>query len=82
MLKVESERSTKRAATCPQCRGRMVEGEIEVMHAHEGLSLKVKAVPAWVCRACGKRLVTSDIAERLNHLLDEVAGKDHGKRIQ
>jgi len=60
----------------------MREEQIEVKHAHDGLSLKVKAVPAWVCSSCGKRLVTNDVADRINRLLDEVAGKNQGKRIQ
>ena len=82
MVRFDSNVKAASTATCPQCRGRMREEHIEVKHAHAGLSLKVKAVPAWVCGSCGKRLVTNDIADRLNRLLDEVAGKNRGKRIQ
>ena len=81
MVKIDSNAKAPGTATCPQCRGRMRAEQIEVKHAHDGLSLKVKAVPAWVCSSCGKRLVTNEVADRINRLLDEVAGKNRGKRI-
>ena len=60
----------------------MTEAQIELTHAHEGMSLKVRDVPAWVCRNCGKRLVAGDIADRINRLLDQVVGEGQGKRIR
>lgn len=71
-----------RTATCPQCRGVMVEDQIELTHSHQGTSVKIRNVPAWVCTDCGKRLVTGEIADRINKLLDEIEGDRQGKRIQ
>lgn len=82
MLRVETNGSGQRTAMCPQCRGRMLEDQIEVIHTHAGLQLKVRAVPAWVCRQCGKKLVTTEVAERVNVVLDKVAGPGKGRRIQ
>lgn len=71
-----------RTATCPQCRGVMVEDHIELTHSHQGTSIKIRNVPAWVCTDCSKRLVTGEIADRINKLLDEIEGDRQGKRIQ
>ncbi len=60
----------------------MVEASIEVAHLLAGLRLTVRAVPAWICRQCGKKLVTTETAGRVNGLIDKIAGLGNGKRIQ
>jgi len=45
---------------------------ITLIYERDGVALQIKAVPAWVCAACGKRLLTGKVATQVEGILDRL----------
>ena len=70
------------STSCPQCQGVMHRQTITLAYEQEGITVQIQDVPAWVCSECDKRLISGEVANQVNELLNRLEEKGGLRQLQ
>lgn len=57
---------------CPECRGDVIDGRVNVNYNLDRMKVTIKNVSARLCSKCGHEFIDGPIAENLDKLVDRV----------
>lgn len=63
----------ERKRLCPECKGLIKPGRIEMVFEVKDLKVTVKNVAANICSKCGQSFISGRVAEEVNRLVNRVS---------